>query len=57
MLSYTFINSHSQMSDPLLFLSNISFLGTQKETSHGEVSFTHPKHIMLLLTVIKIKLG
>ena len=33
-------------------LSNISF-GQVKEMSQGDVSFTHPKH-MLLLTVIKL---
>ena len=33
-------------------MSNISF-GRVKDTSQGDVSFTHPKH-MLLQTVIKI---
>ena len=36
----------------IFFLSNICFLCI-KETSHGDVSFTHPKH-MLLLKIIRI---
>ena len=36
------------------FLSNISF-GCVKETSQGDVSFMHPKHMLLLTVILKIE--
>ena len=34
------------------FLSNISF-GCVKGMSQGDVSFTHPKHMLLLTVILK----